>query len=34
LRRDEADGQSDGATWRVEPVAALNDAHLNEESIR
>ena len=38
LRRDEADGQGDGAIWRVEPVAqpgaAMNEIHLNEESIR
>jgi glyoxylase-like metal-dependent hydrolase (beta-lactamase superfamily II) len=34
LRRTEADGQSDGAKWRVEPIAATNEVHLNEESIR
>jgi len=34
LHREEADGQSDGAMWRVEPVAATNESHLNEESIR
>jgi glyoxylase-like metal-dependent hydrolase (beta-lactamase superfamily II) len=34
LRREGADGQNDGALWRVEPVAAMNEVHLNEESIR
>jgi glyoxylase-like metal-dependent hydrolase (beta-lactamase superfamily II) len=34
LCRPEADAQGDGAMWRVEPVAALNDAHLDEESIK
>jgi glyoxylase-like metal-dependent hydrolase (beta-lactamase superfamily II) len=34
LRREEADGQSDAVLWRIEPVAAINEVHLSEESIR
>ena len=40
LRREDEDGQAggapsrDSALWRVEPVAALNEAQRNEESIR
>jgi glyoxylase-like metal-dependent hydrolase (beta-lactamase superfamily II) len=34
LRREEANGQSDGARWRVEPIAAMDEAQPNEESIR
>jgi len=34
LRRDEADGQGDGAIWRVEPIAAMNESQFDEESIR
>jgi len=34
LRCEEADGQGDGAIWRVEPIAALNVSQFDEESIR